>query len=250
VLDPAPALTALRRTLDRSGDGDAHAVIADVDWERFVPLFTMGRVSHLFDEIPAARRAGHTAPGSHDSDDAESRTALRERLAAQQPDARVGTLLALVRTHAASALRYATADSIDPDQPFSELGFDSLTAVEFRNRLRKATGLSLSPTLVFDYPTPGALARYLVSQALPEELDVDLAAAARLGEIEDALTALDPEDPRRSALMHRLRALVWRYADGDGASEPDEEEAVGDGGLEEASADEMFALIDREFGTQ
>ncbi|MGP3970996.1 acyltransferase domain-containing protein, partial [Streptomyces sp. 6N223] len=253
VLDPALALSALRRTLDRAEDGDEHALIAEVEWERFVPLFTMTRASRLFDEIPAARRAGQAGPDVvPDADGAESRTALRDQLAAQRPEARAGTLLALVRTHAASALRHPTAEAVDPDQPFSELGFDSLTAVEFRNRLRKATGLSLSPTLVFDYPTPTALAGYLVSQVLPEELAAD-PAAAHLDGIEEALAALDPDDPRRDGLTHRLRVLLWRYADGDGAAaEPGEgagtSEGTDEGDLETASADEMFALIDREFG--
>ncbi|MGY0063228.1 type I polyketide synthase [Streptomyces sp. LZ34] len=245
ALDPALALTALRRTLDQDGHDEAHAVFADVDWERFAPLFTLARASRLFDEIPAARRAGRAGPGSPESDDSGSLTALRDRLTAQKPEARTGTLLALVRTHAASALRYSAAELVEPDQPFNELGFDSLTAVEFRNRLRGATGLSLSPTLVFDYPTPTALAVHLVSRVLPAE-PAEEPAAAHLDEIEAALAALDADDPRRSGLTHRLRVLLWRYTDGEGASEPREE--TGGDDMETASADEMFALIDREFG--
>ncbi|WP_143675905.1 beta-ketoacyl reductase, partial [Streptomyces milbemycinicus] len=261
ALHPTPALAALRRTLDHSGDGtdqgtvqagdeggdrgDVHAVIADVHWERFVPLFTMARASRLFDEIPAARRAWQAALDSSDDESSESLTALRDRLAAQSPQARTGTLLALVRTHVAGALRYPAAESVDPEQPFKELGFDSLAAVEFRNRLRGAIGLTLPATLVFDYPTPTALAGYLVSQVLPAE-PADEPAAAHLDEIEATLAALDADDPRRTGLTHRLRLLLWRYADGDDALEPREE--TGGDDLETASADEMFALIDREFG--
>ncbi|MDT0544781.1 type I polyketide synthase [Streptomyces lonegramiae] len=245
ALDPALALTALRRTLDQAGHDEAHAVFADVDWERFAPLFTLGRASRLFDEIPAARRAGRAAPGSPESDDSGSLTALRDRLAAQKPEARTGTLLALVRAHAASALRYSAAELVEPDQPFNELGFDSLTAVEFRNRLRDATGLTLSPTLVFDYPTPTALAGHLVSRVLPAE-PAEVPAAEHLDGIEAALAALDADDPRRSGLTHRLQVLLWRYTDGESASEPGEE--TGGDDLETASADEVFALIDREFG--
>ncbi|MEU1669269.1 type I polyketide synthase [Streptomyces sparsogenes] len=261
TLRPAPALAALRRTLDQSEAGagqgtdqdgdeggartDVHAVIADVNWERFVPLFTMARASRLFDEIPAARRAWQAVLDSPDDEGSESLTALRDRLAAQSPEARAGTLLALVRAHVAGALRYPAAESVDPEQPFKELGFDSLAAVEFRNRLRGATGLTLPATLVFDYPTPTALAGYLVSQVLPAE-PADEPAAAHLDEIEATLAALDADDPRRAGLTHRLRLLLWRYADGDGALEPGEE--TGGDDLETASADEMFALIDREFG--
>ncbi|MFK4268609.1 type I polyketide synthase [Streptomyces milbemycinicus] len=261
ALHPTPALAALRRTLDHSGDGtdqgtvragdegsdrsDVHAVIADVHWDRFVPLFTMARASRLFDEIPAARRAWQAALDSSDDESSESLTALRDRLAAQSPQARTGTLLALVRAHVAGALRYPAAESVDPEQPFKELGFDSLAAVEFRNRLRGAIGLTLPATLVFDYPTPTALAGYLVSQVLPAE-PADEPAAAHLDEIEATLAALDADDPRRAGLTHRLRLLLWRYADGDDALEPREE--TGGDDLETASADEMFALIDREFG--
>ncbi|ETB33934.1 beta-ketoacyl synthase, partial [Mycobacterium avium subsp. hominissuis 10-5606] len=70
-------------------------------------------------------------------------------------------LLELVRSHIATVLGSPTAEAIDPDKAFQELGFDSLTAVEMRNRLKTATGLALSPTLIFDYPTPNALAGYI-----------------------------------------------------------------------------------------
>ena len=58
-------------------------------------------------------------------------------------------------------LGHPDAEDIDPDQAFQDLGFDSLSAVELRNRLKTATGLALSPTLIFDYPTPNTLADQL-----------------------------------------------------------------------------------------
>ncbi|WP_190258269.1 beta-ketoacyl synthase N-terminal-like domain-containing protein, partial [Dactylosporangium sucinum] len=84
---------------------------------------------------------------------------LRGRLAALDPDARERALLDIVRTRAAAVLGYT--DGVADDRTFKELGFDSLTAVELRNGLREATGLTLSATLVFDHPSPPALARYL-----------------------------------------------------------------------------------------
>ncbi|MFI0901860.1 type I polyketide synthase [Streptomyces sp. NPDC020983] len=250
LLPPSRALAALRDAVVRSADGSgagAATVVADVDWQRFLPLFTGARASRLFDDVPAAARAARDAlDASGGEEEARALAALRERLAAQPPGGRTGTLLALVRTHAAGALHYPGADAVDPEQPFKELGFDSLAAVEFRNRLRTATGLDLPATLVFDYPTPASLAGYLLEQALPAEPGQEPASQA-LDAVEAALAALAPGDPRRTGLTHRLNVLLWRY--GGGAVSPSADAAgSGTGDLEGASADEVFALIDREFG--
>ena len=66
-----------------------------------------------------------------------------------------------MRSHIATVLGSTSPEAIDPDRAFQELGFDSLTAVEMRNRLKAATGLALSPTLIFDYPNSAALAGYI-----------------------------------------------------------------------------------------
>ncbi len=75
-------------------------------------------------------------------------------------------LTGLVRSNAATVLGHTTPDAVRPDQAFNELGFDSLAAVDLRNRLNTVTGLRLPPTLVFDYPTPNALAVYLHSELI------------------------------------------------------------------------------------
>jgi acyl carrier protein len=87
---------------------------------------------------------------------------LTETLAAQSPDQRVETLVALVRAQIAVVLGHAGADDVDPDQGLFDIGFDSLTAVDLRNRLGAATGAALPPTVVFDFPTARMLADYLV----------------------------------------------------------------------------------------
>ncbi|AUG80452.1 Putative polyketide synthase [Kitasatospora sp. MMS16-BH015] len=70
-------------------------------------------------------------------------------------------LVALLRAEAGAVLGHPAPDTLDPDQPFGELGFDSLTAVELRNRIAQLTGLRLPTTLVFDHPTLNGLAEHL-----------------------------------------------------------------------------------------
>ncbi|MEU7392721.1 type I polyketide synthase, partial [Streptomyces tanashiensis] len=92
---------------------------------------------------------------------AGDRNALAQRLAGLAPADQEKTLLDLVRTHTATVLGHATVERVDADKAFKDAGFDSLTAVELRNRLSTATGVKLPATLIFDYPTPRALARHL-----------------------------------------------------------------------------------------
>ncbi|MDW6066446.1 phosphopantetheine-binding protein [Streptomyces sp. FXJ1.4098] len=125
---------------------------------------------------PGARRRAATAASATDATattGGETPAALRERLAALPgPTERTGALLELVRTHAAAVLGHDAAETIDAGEEFRELGFDSLTAVELRNRLSAVTGLRLATTLVFDHPSPGALARHM-----GKRLDVEADAA-------------------------------------------------------------------------
>jgi polyketide synthase 12 len=103
---------------------------------------------------------------------AKSKSALAQRLHGLPEPEQHAVLLDLVRSHIATVLGNTTAEAIDPDKAFGDLGFDSLTAVEMRNRLKTATGLALSPTLIFDYPTPNGLAGYIRSElaGVPQEI--------------------------------------------------------------------------------
>jgi acyl transferase domain-containing protein len=98
-------------------------------------------------------------------------TRLRRRLARAPRGERDGILLELVRTHLADVLGHASAGDVPPDAEFRGLGFDSLTAVEFRNRIHTATGLRLQLTVVFDYPTVEELAAHL-SEEIQAQGDV------------------------------------------------------------------------------
>lgn len=103
---------------------------------------------------------------------------LVTRLAGLSYNEQVRTLLEVVRGQIASVLGHSRSGDIDPERSFHELGFDSLIAVEARNRLKIATGLSLSTTLVFDYPTPRSLAEYLHGELVGVPTEVAASGAA------------------------------------------------------------------------
>ncbi|MFC6506037.1 beta-ketoacyl synthase N-terminal-like domain-containing protein [Streptomyces plicatus] len=110
----------------------------------------------LVDGTTARRRAAAgRAPGT---------TGFAERLNHLPAEERLPAVGELIRSHAAGVLGYASGTDVDTDRPFQDLGFDSLTAVEFRNGLASATGLRLPATLVFDYPDITTLARHLLDQ--------------------------------------------------------------------------------------
>nr|MDT0663501.1 KR domain-containing protein [Micromonospora sp. DSM 115978] len=242
-LEPRLALSALHRALD--GD-DPYHVVADVEWARFAPLFDLTRSTRLFDEVPAAMAALRAARATDGGSAPEATEVLRRELATHPESERHGILLAMVRTHVAAALRYENPDAVDRYRSFRDLGFDSLVAVDLRNRLRAATGLRLAATLVFDHPTPDALANRLLAEVLPADPDGAAPALGHLDDLTAALAALSPEVALRSGLVARLQALSWKYASPSSAAPDPAGEAAG---LADATADEMFALIDRELGT-
>ncbi|WP_333482457.1 acyl carrier protein, partial [Streptomyces sp. RPT161] len=160
------AIEALQHALDQD---ETVLAVADIDWERFAPGFTAVRPSPLFADLPEARRALNKSSAGTSTSADESRgvdSSLVRRLVGLSEAEQGRELLNLVRGAVAVVLGHAGAESVGANRAFKELGFDSLTAVELRNRLGAATELRLPATLIFDYPTPAALAEYLRSELL------------------------------------------------------------------------------------
>ncbi|MFI0781117.1 SDR family NAD(P)-dependent oxidoreductase, partial [Streptomyces sp. NPDC021212] len=169
---------------------------------------------------------------------------LVARLTALPPDEQHRALLNLVRAQAAAVLGHTDAGAVDGDTPFKDLGFDSLTAVELRNRLAAATGLRLPATFIFRHPTSSAIAGDLREQLCPAAADTSAPVFGELEKLEGALARFVPDDQARGRLAKRLEALLWRL--GDGAPEAAAGHTVDDDAVEAASDDELFAFIDRE----
>ncbi|RBM20283.1 SDR family NAD(P)-dependent oxidoreductase, partial [Streptomyces sp. PT12] len=196
--------------------------------------------------VPRRRAAAAAAepPASQDG-------SLKGRLADAAPEERRRALLDLVRSHAATVLRHGTAADVGPDRSFREVGFDSLTAVELRNRINAATGLRLPSTVIFRHPTPALLAERLHGELFEREGDAAAGdAAAVLGELDRlraAVSALGADQDGRLAVAARLRSLLGEVEGGaqGGAGAPGGGDELGS-----ASDDEMFALIDMELGIE
>ncbi len=141
-------------------------------------------------------------------------TPFAQRLAAMAGEERSRALLDVVRGKVAAVLGHASRNHIDPDAPFATMGFDSLTAVELRNALAASVGVRLPAALVFDHPTPAALAGYLESAVASDGPGPQLPVLAQLDQLEAAVAALDRDGPLRTQVVDRLRALVAAWSTG------------------------------------
>ncbi|WTT98427.1 acyl carrier protein [Streptomyces sp. NBC_00076] len=179
---------------------------------------------------------------------------LVRKVAGLDAEERRRALLEEVRENVAAVLGHSGIVAVGATRGFLELGFDSLTAVELRNRMNSLSGMRLPATLIFDYPSPAALADYL-DENLPRgggesEAGVVTAAGPRPGGVvaeldglEAALAAGALGDDHRTAVRGRLRALLLRL-DGEGELAAASIAVK----LEEADDDDMFDFIDNELG--
>ncbi|MBB5082715.1 acyl transferase domain-containing protein [Nonomuraea endophytica] len=183
-----------------------------------------------------AEKGGSTRNGTAS---AAGPVALVERLAVMaEPDAR-NHLTGLVRSHVAAVLGHGGADRVGVDKSFNELGFDSLTAVELRNRLNADTGLRLPATLVFDHPTVSALAEHLFQSLAPRTPSPEDTLRGAVEKVESMLLAANGEgEGIKGRLVAILQSALSRFGSSGTAANGAAEKIVS------ASDEEIFALID------
>jgi polyketide synthase 7 len=231
---PELAVEALGRALDHD---ESQLVVADIDWTVFAPVYQLARPRPLLRALPEV--ADDTAEAVEDTGD------LTGRLAPLTSAEQRRTLLELVRGQVAVVAGYDGGAAVDPTRAFKELGFDSVTAVDLRNRLGAATGLKLPATIAFDHVSPRALAEHLWTRLCEGETVVPLEVG--LDRLEAAAAALDAAEIDRSRIVARLQAVVstlHKTLAGDKTSGGARTTDV----LRTATTDELFALIDNELG--
>ncbi|MFD8120501.1 SDR family NAD(P)-dependent oxidoreductase, partial [Streptomyces albidoflavus] len=251
ALPTEAALTALTRAVP-AATGAPHpgaaVLVADVDWAGFLPAYLAARPAGWLGDVPEVRaylaQAAEAGGGAGEGGAEEFRASL-----AGLPESELTRkLLDLVRAEAAAVLGYASAEPIGARRPFRDLGFESLTAVNLRNQLAARTGLRLPVSLVFDHPTPTDLAAFLRGElggATRTSAGAETAMLSDLDRLEAGLAGVDGDEGAQQRITARLRALVARL---DGAQPSAEADAEVTDRLDAASAEEVLAFIDNEFG--
>ncbi|WP_189868200.1 type I polyketide synthase, partial [Streptomyces noursei] len=218
----------------------------DSDQPTLVPVRLDLATFRARESVPALLRGLVRGPVRRSTGSAE---ALVQRLVGLTEAEQDRLLLEEVRTLATAVLGYASTDAVDVDRGFLELGFDSLTAVELRNRVGAATGLRLPATVLFDYPTAVALAGHIRSQLAESAAASDTVSAAKsvfeeLERLEAAMAAMPVDDDEHARVTRRLQSLMANWT---GAREGAGRDAATND-LGAATDEEIFDLIDKDLG--
>ncbi|MBF6063743.1 SDR family NAD(P)-dependent oxidoreductase [Nocardia terpenica] len=178
-MDPVVALVALERALSAAAPV---GIVADVDWQRFLPAFTVVRPAPLFDAFAAALDTPAPDTGSRT---AATGSELVEHIAAAGAAQAPTVVLDVVRAVTAGVLGHAGGDAVDPDRTFGDLGVDSVAALALRDGLVAPAGRPLPATAVFDHPTPRALAHWLLDELVGAAAGPAVPAATTTAAVDD-----------------------------------------------------------------
>ncbi|WAX81206.1 acyl carrier protein [Streptomyces sp. KMM 9044] len=223
--------------------GGGAVVVADVEWERFVPAFTSRRPSPLLSSLPGLNGTETDSAGEKTTGDA--RAALTARLAGRPETERRRALRELVCERATLVLGRTADASMDVNRAFRDVGFDSLTAVELRNRLNAETGLRLPSTLVFDHPTPRHLADHLHDElfAGPEAAPGGSATpAGSYGSDEARFRSTLAAIPFSQWQQSGLLTAVLTLAESDASGTPEDDGDSAHGAIGEMDVDALVQL--------
>jgi acyl carrier protein len=202
-----------------------HHVAVPVKWDRAALRASDADVPAVLRELVPPRDGGGEP--------------LAARVAAAGGAERERLLLDLVRQAVAAVLGYGGAEAVPADRALSELSFDSLTAVDLRNRLGRQTGMRLPATLVFDHPTAAELARYLGERLAPDGGTPVGGLLDELARLENALAATPAGDPALRQVAARLERMLVRWRATPAADASAERIAT-------VPVDELFSIIDDE----
>jgi acyl carrier protein len=185
------------------------------------------------------------ATSDHDHADVPGAGApLREQLAGLPPAEQAQLIVDVVRTEAAATLGHSSADAVEAERAFRDLGFDSLTAMELRDRLTAVTGLRLPATLIFDYPTPAVLGEFLWTEKFQEKSE-PVPLLGELDRLESFLSGTTtPDDITHQLVAARLQGFLAQWSK---IGLQRKSEAVAQK-IESATDDEIFEFINKELG--
>ena len=217
------------------------------------PVLAVTRLDPTAEAVPpllqgllprAARRpAQPSAATGHDG------ASLATRLAPLPEAERDRVVADFVRGHVATVLGHGDPSAVSSDRSFRDLGFDSLTSLELRNALSRGTGLQLPASLVFDHPTPAAVARHVRGLVTIEAAPAGEAVTDRLGELAEAIRRAAADPAAHARITAELRALLdvadsAESAAAQAAAESDDPDPGGDpAAVDSASDEELFAMI-------
>ncbi|MFG2533596.1 phosphopantetheine-binding protein, partial [Streptomyces sp. NPDC048516] len=241
-ITPMPTELALALFDAALADGRATAVPALLDPAVLRGLAKSGTLPPILRGLVrggTARRIAHNG-----SQDKSAATEWTRRLTARTASEQLDTMVQLVRAHAAVVLGHSGSSALTDQLAFKQAGFDSLTAVELRNRLGAAVGLRLPATVVFDHPTPLALAAFLRSELAPTQESVQRTLLTELERIEATVLADLAEGRGRTQIAARLKEFLFKINEVEDISDDTGEDV--NGLISDATDEEIFTFIDNE----